>query len=110
MPGGVAVEDFFLAWPNLSSAELEERRNSELAEQSAAASAFLGEEDAPDEEDEDLDDLPMDPSGPMARKKKATSKKKVVKKRSSDDKGDKKSKEAKPGMKKVVKKKKRPPE
>ena len=57
---GVAVEDFFLTWPTLSSAELEERRNSELAEQLAAASAFLGEEDAPEEDEEDLEDLPMD--------------------------------------------------
>ena len=104
---GVAVEDFFLTWPNLSSAELEERRNSELAEQLAGASAFLGEEDAPDEDDEDLEDLPMDTSKPIDRKTKATSKKKIVKKKSS---GDKKSREARPDMKKVVKKKKRPPE
>ena len=74
---GVAVEDFFLTWPNLSSAELEERRNSELAEQLAAASAFLGEEDVPDEDYDDLDDLPVDTAKGVAKKKK-TSKKKVV--------------------------------
>jgi hypothetical protein len=63
------------------------------------ASAFLGEEPVPDEEDDDLDDLPMDTARP-ARAKKKVAKKKVGKKKTSTD------KEAK---KKVIKKKKRPP-
>ncbi len=95
----VAVEDFFLNWPPLSSAELEERKRAELEQQLEEASAFLGEEPVPDEEDDDLDDLPMDTARP-ARPKKKVAKKKVGKKKTSTD------KEAK---KKVVKKKKRPP-
>ena len=93
----VAVEDFFLTWPNLSAAELEERHELELAEQLAAASAFLGEEDVPDENVDDLDDLPMDPSKPTASKKSP----KVRKKTSG---GDRRPKEDKPGKKKAVNK------
>ena len=99
----VAVEDFFLTWPNLSVAELEERRDAELARQLTAASAFLGEEDFPDEDVDDLDDLPLDTFKPTAGKKSS----KVRKKTSGG--GERKPTEKNPGKKKVVKKKKRPP-
>ena len=99
----MAVEDFFLTWPNLSVAELEERRDAELARQLTAASAFLGEEDFPDEDVDDLDDLPLDTFKPTAGKKSS----KVRKKTSGG--GERKPTEKNPGKKKVVKKKKRPP-
>ena len=88
----VAVEDFFLNWPPLSPAEMEERKTLELEQQLEEASGFLGYEPIPEDEDDDLDDLPMDPSGPASKKK--VTKKKVVKKKT--------------GTKKVVKKKKAP--
>ena len=94
----VAVEDFFLNWPQLSSAEMEERRNAELEEQVQAASAFLGEEDVPEDDDDDLDDLPMDTGRPVKLKKK------VVKKKAEAGKSS-----GKVGKKKVVKKKKKRP-
>ena len=69
------MEDFFLNWLQLSSLELEERRQNELAQQVEAVSAFMGEVYMPeDEEEEDLDDLPMDDASPP-RKKKAVKKK-----------------------------------
>ena len=92
----VAVEDFFLEWPPLSTAELEERRAAELEAPLAGVSAFLGEEDIPDDDDEGLDDLPMDDAVPRKKKKKVVKGKevkgKVVKKKV---------------VKKVVKKKKK---
>ena len=65
----VALEDFFLNWPQLSSIELEERRQKELDQQLETVSAFLGEEYMPEEEEEDLDDLPMDDASPPRKKK-----------------------------------------
>ena len=59
------------------------------------ASAFLGEEPVPEEDDDDLDDLPMDTAGP-ARPKKKAAKKKVAKKKAATN-------------KKVTKKKKKRP-
>ena len=91
----VAVEDFFLNWPQLSSIELEERKQTELAQQLEAVSAFLGEEYIPEEEEDDLDDLPMDDASPPRKKKTAKKKSHAPKTPSS--------------KKKTVKKKKRPP-
>lgn len=94
----VAVEDFFLNWPQLSSMELEESRQIELAQQVEAVSAFMGEEYMPEDEQEedleDLDDLPLDDASPP-RKKKAAKKKSGAAKSPSN-------------KKKAVKKKKRP--
>ena len=88
----VAVEDFFLNWPPFSPAEMEERKTLELEQQLQEASGFLGYEPIPEDEDDNLDDLPMDPSGPVPKKK--VTKKKVAKKKT--------------GAEKVVKKKKVP--
>jgi len=80
----VAVEDFFLEWPPLSSEEITERRRIELAEQLEEMSAFLEEEEVFLEEEEDLGDLPVDSAQPRPKKKKAkVKKKKIVKKSSS---------------------------
>ncbi len=75
----VAVEDFFLEWPPLSTAEIEERRAAELEAQLAGVNAFLGEEDIPDDDDDGLDDLPMDDAVPRKKKKKKVVKGKAVK-------------------------------
>ena len=88
----IAVEDFFLNWPPFSPAEMEERKTLELEQQLQEASGFLGYEPIPEDEDDNLDDLPMDPSGPVPKKK--VTKKKVAKKKT--------------GAEKVVKKKKVP--
>ena len=66
-----AVEDFFFGWPPLSSVELEEREARELDQELEEASALLAEEeDAPDDLDDDLDDLPLDDVVPRKKKKK----------------------------------------
>ena len=71
-----AVEDFFFAWPPLSSNELEEREAREMEQELEEASALLTEEEAPDDLDEDLDDLPLDDVVPVRKKKKKKKKKK----------------------------------
>ena len=69
-----AVEDFFFGWPPLSSVELEEREAREMEQELEEASALLAaEEDAPDDLDEDLDDLPLDDVVPRKKKKKKKS-------------------------------------
>ena len=95
----VAVEDFFLNWPPLSSAEIQERRKAELRQQLEEASAFLGEEPVPEDDDDDLDDLPMDTGRPAPATKKV---KKKVKKKAAPTKGD----AGKAAKKKVAKKRK----
>jgi len=77
----VAVEDFFLDWPPLSTAEEEERAEKLLAEELAEAEAMFAEEGPPDDLDDDLDDLPMDPTAKTPLKKKKVAKKKVAKKK-----------------------------
>ena len=69
----VAVEDFFLDWPQPSAQE--------VAEQQKAFAAFIDDDDAPDNLDEDVDDLPMDSDGipPKKKKKVAKAQKEVVK-------------------------------
>jgi len=74
----LAMEDFFLAWPPLSSAEIAERHNVELRQQLEEIRVFLGEEQISLEEAEDLDDLPVDTAAPRRKKKKTKVKKKVV--------------------------------
>ena len=85
----VAVEDFFLTWPPLSDAEIEERNTEQMEQELEEASVMFAEESAPDMDDDDLEGLPVD-SGARRKKKK---KKKVAK---TDVK------------KKVLKKKRRP--
>jgi hypothetical protein len=66
----VGVEDFFLEWPTLSEVEIEE------------LTAYFAEEEAPADDDDDLDDLPLD-NVPVRKKKKkvvAAGKKSVKKK------------------------------
>ena len=58
----VAVEDFFLNWPGLSQAEMLAQRESELAQQLQEIAAFTGENDRPQEDEQDIDDLPLDPA------------------------------------------------
>lgn len=65
----VAVEDFFLEWPPLSSEEIAERRHDELAQQVEEMSAFMGEGEMPLEDDEDLDSLPLDTDQSPLKKK-----------------------------------------
>ena len=61
----VAVEDFFIDWPQPSAQE--------VAEQKAVA-AFIDDDDVPDNLDEDVDDLPMDSDGTPPKKKKKVAK------------------------------------
>jgi hypothetical protein len=87
----VAVEDFFLEWPQLSEDEEAERTEKQLQQELKEAQAMFAEEEAPEDVDDDVDDLPMD-DAPPPKKKKKKKKKKVAGKVS--------------GKKKVVKKKK----
>ena len=75
----LTVADFFLEWPPLSAAEVEERSAAELEAQLAGVNAFLGEEEIPDDDDDGLDDLPMDDAVPRKKKKKKVVKGKAVK-------------------------------
>jgi hypothetical protein len=65
----VAVDDFFLDWPPLSSAEIAEREAAEMAEQLAEMHAFMGGPAAPVDDDIDVDALPVDggSANPKAR-------------------------------------------
>ena len=72
----VAVEDFFLDWPPLSDQEIEERDEAQLAQELEEVNALFVEEEAPVDDDDDLDDLPLDDAVPVRKKKKK--KKKVV--------------------------------
>ena len=86
----VAVEDFFLDWPPLSTQEEEERTEALLAQELEQATAMFQEEEVPDDLDGDLgdlDELPLD----TASTENKPAKKKVAKKRA--------------GKKRVVKKK-----
>lgn len=74
----VAVEDFFLGWPQPSSEEIAERQKIEMEQQLKEMSAFMGEDEVPEEE-EGLDDLPMDTDVARPKKKKVRVKKKVAK-------------------------------
>lgn len=77
----VAVEDFFLDWPPLSTQEETERDEAFLAQELQQATAMFQEEEVPDDVDGDLsglDDLPMDTAS--ADRKKGTKKKAVNKK------------------------------
>ena len=98
----VAVEDFFLEWPPLSTAEIEERSAIELETQLAGVNAFLGEEEIPDDDDEGLNDLPMDDAVPRKKKTKKIVKGKAAKVKGKTVKGKVVKKKV---MKKVVKKK-----
>jgi hypothetical protein len=75
----VAVEDFFLSWPQPSSEEMEERRQAEMAQQLEEARAFFAEDAAPKVEDAAVEDLPLDPA--VAGAGRAPAKKKVPKKK-----------------------------
>ena len=72
----VAVEDFFLSWPPMSSAELAEIRRAEKEQLLADARAYFQEESGPEGEEEETSDLPVDPSGTVPVKKKKVIKKK----------------------------------
>lgn len=77
----VAVDDFFLDWPPMSTEEEEERMEKLLQEELAEAEAMFAEEGPPEDLDDDVDDLPMDPSAAPPPRKKKTVKKKVAKKK-----------------------------
>ena len=72
----VAVEDFFLTWPPMSEAEIEERDAKQMAHELEEASAMFAEEVIPDMEDEDLEGLPVDSD--IRRRKKKKKKKRIV--------------------------------
>jgi hypothetical protein len=93
----VAVEDFFLDWPPLSSEEIAERRQREMVQQLEEINRFLGEDEVPDEVEEDLDDLPLDTAA-SAPKKKRKVRKKIV--RTKDGKRVVKKAVSKPSSKK----------
>ena len=83
----VGVEDFFLEWPPLSEEEIEERNAAYRLVELEEVNALFAEEQAPEDDEADLDDLPMD-DVPVRRKKKkkkkkvaVQGKKKLVKKR-----------------------------
>lgn len=73
----VAVEDFFLSWPPMSTAEIEEIRKTEMQQQLEEAKAFFAEEAGPVEEQEDVGNLPVDAPAnmPVKKKKKGVKKK-----------------------------------
>jgi hypothetical protein len=67
----VAVEDFFFYWPALSEDEEAERMEEQLQQEMREAEAMFAEEEAPEDLDDDIDDLPIDPTAPtLPRKKK----------------------------------------
>jgi len=66
----VAVEDFFLSWPQPSAQEIAAQQKAEMEEQLAAMSVFLDEDEIPANLDDDIDDLPLDPVAPAKKKKK----------------------------------------
>jgi len=70
----VAVEDFFLDWPQPSAQEVAEQQKAEMEEQQKAFAAFMDDDDAPDNLDDDVDDLPMDSDGILPKKKKKVAK------------------------------------
>ena len=70
----VAVEDFFLDWPQPSAQEVAEQQKAEMEEQQKAFAVFIDDDDVPDNLDEDVDDLPMDSDGTPPKKKKKVAK------------------------------------
>jgi hypothetical protein len=83
----VAVEDFFFAWPPKSEDEEAERLEEQLQQEMREAEAMFAEEEAPEDLDDDIGDLPMDKSLPPKKKVKkkaatgAAPTKKVAKKK-----------------------------
>ena len=77
----VAVEDFFLDWPPLSSAEQEELTEKQMQQELEEASALLGEEEIPERFEDDIEDLPLDDATPRRKKKVAKELRKKKKKR-----------------------------
>jgi hypothetical protein len=73
----VAVEDFFFSWPAMSEDEEAERLEEQLQQEMREAEAMFAEEEAPEDLDDDISDLPMD-DAPPPKKKKKKSKKKVA--------------------------------
>lgn len=71
---GVAVEDFFLDWPQPSEEEMAESQRAEMEEQVAAWSASFDDDEMPDSFDDDVDGLPVDKAVPAKKKKKAVKK------------------------------------
>jgi hypothetical protein len=67
----VAVEDFFLNWPQPSEEEMAERHRAEMEDQLAAWSESFDENEMPVGLDEDIDDLPVDKAVPVAKKTKS---------------------------------------
>jgi hypothetical protein len=87
----VAVEDFFLNWPQPSEEEMAERHRAEMEDQLSAWSASFDENEVPDGIDEDLDDLPIDkvstPTKTVKKEKqKRTAEKKVAKSKQEEGK------------------------
>lgn len=74
---GVAVEDFFLDWPQPSEEEMAESQRAEMEDQVAAWSASFDDDEIPDNLDDDVDGLPVDKAIPAKKKKKAVAKKAV---------------------------------
>ncbi len=74
----VAVEDFFLSWPQPSTEELAERRQVEMVQQLEEARAFFAEDTAPQGEEDSGEELPLDPSAAAPR---SPAKKRVLKKK-----------------------------
>ena len=67
----VAVEDFFLNWPQPSEEEMAERHRAEMEDQLTAWSESFDENEVPVGLDEDIDDLPVDKAVPVAKKPKS---------------------------------------
>jgi uncharacterized protein YrzB (UPF0473 family) len=75
----VAVEDFFLSWPQPSAEEMNERMKAEMEQQLSEITTFLGEDDLPQVIDEEVADLPVDKTVvPVKKKAKASKKGKLV--------------------------------
>ena len=73
----VAVENFFFSWPVPSEDEEAERHEEQLQQEMREAEAMFAEEEAPEDLDDDVGDLPMDDSVPPPKKKLKKKKKKV---------------------------------
>ena len=67
----MAVEDFFINWPQPSEEEIAERHSVEMEDQLAAWSALFDDDEVPDGLDEDIDDLPLDKAVPVIKKAKS---------------------------------------
>ena len=86
---------FFLSWPQPSAQEIVEQQKAEMEKQLKAMAPFLDDEDAPDDLDDDVDDLPLDAEPTLPKKKKKVAR---SRKRPSSPKNQRKANSSAPKM------------